>query len=95
LRLRESELPENLGPAIQHEFLPSAGTAAQVRSILDGLSPNHRRVLELRFLLGYSLREVAVEMGKTIGSVKIMQMRALRIAAAHPRPSLVGGMGSS
>jgi hypothetical protein len=41
------------------------------------------------------LREVADEMGKTIGSVKIMQMRALRIAAAHSRPSLVGGMGSS
>jgi RNA polymerase sigma-70 factor (ECF subfamily) len=95
LRLPESELPENLGLAIQHEFLPSAGTAAQVRSILDGLSPNHRRVLELRFLLGYTLREVADEMGKTIGSVKIMQMRALRIAAAHSRPSLVGGMGSS
>jgi RNA polymerase sigma-70 factor (ECF subfamily) len=66
-----------------------------VRSILDGLSPNHRRVLELRFLLGYTLREVADEMGKTIGSVKIMQMRALRIAAADSRPSLVGGMGSS
>jgi RNA polymerase sigma-70 factor, ECF subfamily len=95
LRLPESELPENLSLAIQHEFLPSAGTAAQVRSILHGLSPNHRRVLELRFLLGYSLREVADETGKTIGSVKLMQMRALHIAAAHSRPALVGGTGSS
>ncbi|HEV3165893.1 MAG TPA: sigma-70 family RNA polymerase sigma factor [Isosphaeraceae bacterium] len=95
LRLPESELPENLGQAIQHEFFPSAGIAAQVRSILDSLTPNQRRVLELRFLLGYSLREVADEMGKTIGSVKLMQLRALRSAAAHSRPALVGGMGSS
>ena len=42
---------------------------------------NYRRVLELRFLRGYSLREVATEVGSTVGGVKVMQLRALRAAA--------------
>ena len=88
LRMPESELPENLDQEIEHEFLPTTETSAQVSSVLAGLSPNHRRVLELRFLLGYSLREAAEEMGKTTGNVKIMQMRALRTAAANSSPAL-------
>ena len=82
LRLPESELPENLRlEAHGQEVLPSAETATLLAQILDGLSPDHRRVLELRFLRGYSLQEVADEMGKTLGSVKVMQLRALRSAA--------------
>jgi DNA-directed RNA polymerase specialized sigma24 family protein len=53
-----------------------------VARILAALSPSQRQVLELRFLRGYSLREVADEMGKTVGSIKVMQLRALRRAAA-------------
>lgn len=82
LRLPESELPENLRIEAQgQELQPSPETRAWVSQILDGLSPSHRRVLELRFLRGYSLKEVADEMGKTLGSVKVMQLRALRSAA--------------
>jgi RNA polymerase sigma factor (sigma-70 family) len=82
LRLPESELPENVRLEAQgQEVLPSAENATLLACILDGLSPDHRRVLELRFLRGYSLKEVAEEMGKTLGSVKVMQLRALRSAA--------------
>jgi len=82
LRLPESELPENLRIEAQgQELLPSPETRAWVSHILDGLSPSHRQVLELRFLRGYSLQEAADEMGKTLGSVKVMQLRALRRAA--------------
>ena len=49
--------------------------------ILGRLPDNYRRVLELRFLRGYSIREVAAEMKATPGSVKVMQLRALRAAA--------------
>ena len=38
-------------------------------------------MLELRFLHGYSLKEVAAEMRLTVGAVKVMQLRALRAAA--------------
>ena len=53
----------------------------RVKRILDRLPANYRRLLELRFLHGYSLKEVAAEMGSTVGGVKVMQLRALRAAA--------------
>src|SRR5207237_6987307 len=53
----------------------------RVRRILDRLPVNYRRLLELRFLHGYSLKEVAAEMDSTVGGVKVMQLRALRAAA--------------
>lgn len=82
LRLPESALPENVHLEGQgDELLPSPEIATYVARVLDGLSPQHRQVLELRFLRGYSLQEVADEMGKTLGSVKVMQLRALRSAA--------------
>src|SRR5712691_1991811 len=55
--------------------------AAWVERTLNALPANYRRVLELRFLRGYSLHETADEMGKTVGGVKVMQLRALRAAA--------------
>ena len=83
-RVPESELPEEISVgALGQELLPPPEAAAWVACLLDGLSPDHRRVLELRFLRSYSLQEVADEMGKTLGSVKVMQLRALRAAAAR------------
>ena len=63
------------------ELTAPADTAAWVERILNALPANYRRVLELRFLRGYSLHETAVEMGKTVGGIKVMQLRALRAAA--------------
>ena len=82
LRMKESELPEDLRASDRPtQMLPSPGSAAEVARILAALSPAHRRLLELRFLQGCSLAEVAREMRKTVGSVKVMQLRALRKAA--------------
>ena len=80
LGLSEAELHEDLAMAIPvgpH----SEESAERARRILAGLSDNYRRVLELRFLHGYSLKEVAAEMRSTVGAVKVMQLRALRAAA--------------
>src|ERR1700694_124791 len=55
--------------------------AAWVERTLSALPSNYRRVLELRFLRGYTLHETADEMGKTVGGIKVMQLRALRAAA--------------
>jgi RNA polymerase sigma-70 factor (ECF subfamily) len=59
----------------------SDDSAERARQVLAALSDNYRRVLELRFLHGYSLKEVAAEMKSTVGAVKVMQLRALRAAA--------------
>jgi len=80
LGLSEAELREDLALAIPGGPAPEAGTET-VQQILAQLSDNYRRVLELRFLHGYSLKEVAAEMHSTVGAIKVMQLRALRAAA--------------
>jgi RNA polymerase sigma-70 factor (ECF subfamily) len=60
---------------------PSEDRTLAVQEVLAQLSDNYRRVLELRFLHGYSLKEVAAEMNSTVGAIKVMQLRALRAAA--------------
>lgn len=52
-----------------------------VDRIMQGLPPNYREVLELRFLRGYSLKETALAMGTSVGNVKVLQLRALRRAS--------------
>ncbi|HEX8598350.1 MAG TPA: RNA polymerase sigma factor [Chloroflexia bacterium] len=60
---------EEVSPATTH-----------VAEILAKLSPNYRRVLELRFLQGCSLKETAQAMGVTEGNAKVLQHRALHKA---------------
>jgi RNA polymerase sigma factor (sigma-70 family) len=80
LGLSESELHEDLAMAVP--VAPySEESAERAHRILAALSDNYRRVLELRFLHGYSLKEVAADMRSTVGAVKVMQLRALRAAA--------------
>jgi RNA polymerase sigma factor (sigma-70 family) len=45
------------------------------------LPERYRRILELRFLRSMSLKEVAAEMRITVGNAKVLQHRALRLAA--------------
>jgi RNA polymerase sigma-70 factor (ECF subfamily) len=54
---------------------------AQVHRLLEKLPDHYRRILELRFLRGYSIREAAGEMRVSIGNAKVLQHRALRRAA--------------
>jgi len=80
LGLSESELREDLA-MVPGEPVGSVESSERAQVILAALSDNYRRVLELRFLHGYSLKEVAAEMKSTVGAVKVMQLRALRAAA--------------
>lgn len=54
-----------------------------VREGLGKLLPDQRRVLELRLLEGYSVRETARITGKTEASVRSLQYRGLRQLARH------------
>jgi RNA polymerase sigma factor (sigma-70 family) len=77
------ELREELVAGLQAIDAPPSNSGARdrVELILALLPDNYRKLLELRFLRGYSLKEVASEMGSTVGAVKVMQLRALRSAA--------------
>jgi RNA polymerase sigma-70 factor (ECF subfamily) len=61
----------------------------RARSVLDSLPERHRRVLELRFLESRSIRETAHEMGISVSNAKVLQHRALRMAARDQQ----GGAG--
>ncbi|GAA4622872.1 sigma-70 family RNA polymerase sigma factor [Actinoallomurus vinaceus] len=61
---------------------PEAGRSAErVAGILAALPDRYRRVLELRFLRSYTIREAARELGVSVGNAKVLQHRALRLAA--------------
>ena len=57
-------------------------TAPQrVGQVLDNLPDRYRRILELRFLEGNSIKESATELGISVANAKVLQHRALRLAA--------------
>jgi RNA polymerase sigma factor (sigma-70 family) len=60
---------------------PSSAAPGRARDVLAALPERHRRILELRFLEGCSVREAARELGISIANAKVLQHRALRMAA--------------
>ena len=61
---------------------PSESDApARAQRILGALPDRYRRVLELRFLESRSIKETAQEMGVSVANAKVLQHRALRLAA--------------
>lgn len=57
-------------------------TAPQrVARVLDRLPDRYRRILESRFLCGNSIKESATELGISVANAKVLQHRALRLAA--------------
>lgn len=61
---------------------PSESDAAgRVQLVLQNLPERYRRILQLRFLQGMSIKEAAHAMGVTVANAKVLQHRALHQAA--------------
>ena len=71
-------VPE-VSPEVDHAV--DVATAHQVQRLLAALPDNYRRILELRFLQGRSVKESARQMGVSVANAKVLQHRALRRAA--------------
>jgi RNA polymerase sigma factor (sigma-70 family) len=57
-------------------------TAPQrVAHVLERLPDNYRRILESRFLQANSIKESAAKLGISVANAKVLQHRALRLAA--------------
>jgi RNA polymerase sigma-70 factor (ECF subfamily) len=54
---------------------------ARAQAVLARLPDRYRRILELRFLGSCSLKEAAAELGVSVANAKVLQHRALRLAA--------------
>jgi len=61
---------------------PESDAPLRAQRLLAPLPDRYRRVLELRFLEARSIKETAHEMGVSVANAKILQHRALRMAAA-------------
>ncbi len=68
-------LSEPSGPELPSDAPARAG------KILGGLPARYRRILELRFLEACSIKEAAQAMHVSVGNAKVLQHRALRMAA--------------
>jgi RNA polymerase sigma-70 factor (ECF subfamily) len=66
------------------EPIGSSQAPERARRVLGKLPDRYRRILELRFLQAMSLKEAAEEMNVTVGNAKVLQHRALRMAAQVP-----------
>jgi RNA polymerase sigma factor (sigma-70 family) len=75
-----TSIEEDVPEAIEPESF-ATDTPDKVRRLLQRLPDNYRRILELRFLQAFSVREAAGQMGVSIANAKVMQHRALRMAA--------------
>jgi len=72
----EEDVPEVIEPESVASDAPD-----KVRRLLQRLPDNYRRILELRFLQAFSVREAASQMGVSVANAKVLQHRALRMAA--------------
>lgn len=53
----------------------------RVARVLGSLPDRYRQILESRFLRGNSIKESAAELGISVANAKVLQHRALRLAA--------------
>jgi RNA polymerase sigma-70 factor (ECF subfamily) len=60
---------------------PPSDAPVRANRILDALPDRYRRVLELRFLEACSIKETAHTMQISVSNAKVLQHRALRMAA--------------
>jgi RNA polymerase sigma-70 factor (ECF subfamily) len=72
----EDDVPDETGREI-----PESDAPEQVRDVLAKLPDNYRRILELRFLQAFSVREAAGQMGVSVANAKVLQHRAIQMAA--------------
>jgi len=69
------------GPVSPNSEAAISAAPQRVAEVLDRLPDNYRRILELRFLQSHSIKESAAELGISVANAKVLQHRALRLAA--------------
>jgi RNA polymerase sigma factor (sigma-70 family) len=80
-------IEEDLPDESEEEVLAS-DAPDRVRNVLANLPDNYRRILELRFLQAFSVREAAGQMGVSVANAKVLQHRALQMAAQMNQEAL-------
>ena len=82
--------PELVGRDDPARLAGLADDARRLRAALTSLSADRRQVVILRFVDGFSAREIGDVLGRSEGAVRVMQHRALRELAALLDPADAG-----
>lgn len=77
LEVLHDETPEPRGSDLADMALERID-AEILRNTLSKMIPDHRQVLQLRFVQGHSVAETSKIMHKTDGAIRVLQFRALR-----------------
>jgi RNA polymerase sigma-70 factor (ECF subfamily) len=78
---RDRNLPEPHEPP--EVSLEEVEHRARIFRLVDTLPPDQRRVIVMRFAEQKKIREIAVELGRSEGAVKQLQLRGLQILRAR------------
>ena len=73
---REVTVIDDDVPQAASDGAVDAEAPGRVRELLATLPDNYRRILELRFLQAFSIREAAAQMGVSVANAKVLQYRA-------------------
>ena len=60
------------------ETVETADDLRHLKVAMDKLKPNERSLIEQKYLLGYKYQEIASNLGKTAGSVRVETHRAMK-----------------
>jgi RNA polymerase sigma-70 factor (ECF subfamily) len=85
LRTWHAAGPMSPSPRTPFEQVSMRRAAERVRALLGELPSAQRRVLEMAYYEGLSQREIAVDLGTPLGTVKSLSRRALMTLRARPR----------
>lgn len=72
----DAQQHDSAAPSAEHEAMSQLGTQ-DVQALLDRLPPDYREVLALRVVADLGVEQTATVMGRSAGSVKQLQRRAL------------------
>jgi RNA polymerase sigma-70 factor (ECF subfamily) len=79
----DDDIPDEIEGEVVESDAPD-----RVRQVLTTLPERYRRILELRFLQAFSVREAAGQMGVSVANAKVLQHRAIQMAAQMNQEAL-------
>ena len=77
-------IDDDVPAEVAEESVANTTAVSRAHTLLNRLPDRYRRILELRFLQGLSVNDSASDLGVSVANAKVLQHRALQMAAQLP-----------
>ncbi|NMN97199.1 RNA polymerase sigma factor [Antrihabitans stalactiti] len=77
-------IDDDVPAEVAEESVANTTAVSRAHTLLNRLPDRYRRILELRFLHGLSVNDSASDLGVSVANAKVLQHRALQMAAQLP-----------